>query len=153
MPDVATTVVLLQVKVKSIVASSAGVPFMSVKLSIRIVPVYKTFVADTAADLSCNAVNATVVPYAACSVARTEPAAVSFKKVTEIVSLDSPETNLFAVSPIAVTEIWSRIRFNVNAVTWSLKSTELIFNPTLLFRNIANFYSSSFVAVALGADG
>jgi hypothetical protein len=70
-----------------------------------------------------------------------------------MVSLDKPETNLFAVSPIAVTEIWSRILFNENAVTWSLKSTVAILNPTLLFRNIANFYSSSFVAVALGADG
>jgi len=38
----------------------------------------------------------------------------------------------------------------VTAVTWSERSTELTFTPTLLFRNTAIGYSSSFFETGFG---
>jgi len=70
----------------SIIPSSPTAPLMSVRLSTKIVPEYRRFVADTADDESWIAWKATVDPNAACNVARTDPAAVSFKNVTVIVS-------------------------------------------------------------------
>ena len=40
----------------------------------------------------------------------------------------------------------------VTDVTWSLRSTLLIFSPTLLFRKTAIDYSSSFLAVGFGVE-
>jgi hypothetical protein len=70
----------------------------------------------------------------------------------EILTLEasSPLTNFSPVSPIAVTGSSLNERFSVTEVTWSERSTELTLTPTLLFRNTAIGYSSSFFDTVFG---
>ena len=93
---VVITIGELQVKDKLWVLSSATEPLMSVVLFTKTVVEYSGLVVDTAA-LVCFSVSGTVVPQAACKVARTEPApdaASSFRKSKVIVLASRPLTNL-----------------------------------------------------------
>ncbi|MGB4725710.1 MAG: hypothetical protein WBH12_10515, partial [Sediminibacterium sp.] len=93
---VVITIGELHVKVMLCVDSSATVPLMSVVLLTKIVVLYSGLVVETAA-LVCFRVSGTVVPQAACSVARTAPApeaASSFRKSKVIVLASKPLTNL-----------------------------------------------------------
>ena len=97
---VVITIGELQVKVKLCILSSATAPLMSVVLFTKTVVLYSGLVVETAA-LVCFSVKGTVVPQAACRVARTEPAPVaasSFRKSKVIVLASKPLTNLCAVS-------------------------------------------------------
>ena len=87
----------LHVKVIDWLDMSAGLPFISCVLFTSTVVLNKGLVAEVIA-LVCLSVKATVVPQAACSVALTLLAAVSFKKSSVIVLASRPFTNLCAVS-------------------------------------------------------
>lgn len=76
---------------------SAGLPFISCVLFTSTVVLNKGLVAEVTA-LVCLSVRVTVVPHAACSVALTLDAAVSFRKSKVIVLASKPFTNLCAVS-------------------------------------------------------
>ena len=76
---------------------SAGLPLISCVLFTSTVVLNKGLVAEVTA-LVCLSVKATVVPQAACNVALTLLAAVSFKKSKVIVLASKPLTNLCAVS-------------------------------------------------------
>ena len=93
---VVITIGELQVKDKLWVLSSATEPLMSVVLFTKTVVEYSGLVVETA-PLVCFSVSGTVVPQAACKVARTEPApdaASSFRKSKVIVLASRPLTNL-----------------------------------------------------------
>ena len=97
---VVITIGELQVKVRLCILSEATSPLISCVLFTKTVVLYKGLVVDTAA-LVCFSVSGTVVPQAACKVARTEPApdaASSFRKSKVIVLASKPLTNLCAVS-------------------------------------------------------
>ena len=116
---VVITIGELQVKVRLCTLSSETAPLISVVLFTKTVVLYKGLVVDTTA-LVCFSVSGTVVPQAACKVARTEPdpeAASSFKKSKVIVLASRPLTNLCAVSPIAVTSSSSKVREMLALVT------------------------------------
>jgi hypothetical protein len=93
---VVITIGELQVKDRLCILSLATSPLMSVVLFTKTVVEYSGLVVDTAA-LVCFSVSGTVVPQAACKVARTEPApdaASSFRKSKVIVLASRPLTNL-----------------------------------------------------------
>ena len=82
------------------ILSSATAPLISVVLFTNTVVLYSGLVVETTA-LVCFSVRGTVVPQAACKVARTDPAPEaesSFRKSKVIVLASRPFTNLCAVS-------------------------------------------------------
>jgi hypothetical protein len=92
-PVVATATVELAVNVIDCVPMSPTAPLMSVVLLTSNETVYRGLVAETTVPFVCRNTAVTVVPHAACSVANTFVAAVSFRKSIVTVDDSKPFTN------------------------------------------------------------